>query len=285
LSVCQQGGRVQGQIPTHCPECGAQAVREQDSAALRCSAGLSCHAQLIERLKHFCARDGMDIDGMGARICEQLVQRKLLNDLSELFTFDQQQWLQLPGVATKKAERLLASTAAAKQRPLPRFLFALGIPHIGKVTADALARHFSSLEAIMQADIEQLLEVPDVGPEVANSLITFFAEAHNQHSLAQFKACGVWPVALQTSSNKTSFFFQKTVVVTGTLQQLTRQQVQQTLRDAGAKVTSSVSKRTDILLAGEGAGSKLKKAQELGISIISESELIEKLALESRHES
>jgi len=267
-------------IPERCPVCGAHAVKEEGEVALRCSGGLSCPAQVRERLKHFVSRGGMDIEGMGAKLIEMLADEPeasplKLTTIADIYRLDFGLLNGREGFGEKKIANLKTAVAASRTRPLPKFLFALGIRHVGEATAIALADHFLSMEAIAAADLESLQQVDDVGPEVAAGIRNFFDEEHNRQVLAALKDYGVWPQALEARVVDTSHpLAGKTVVLTGTLESIGRSEAQARLREVGAKPAGSVSKKTDLVIAGVNAGSKLARAQELGIEVADEAQLL-----------
>lgn len=263
--------------PTVCPACGASLFRIEGEVALRCSGGLSCPAQLKERLIHFVSRSAMDIEGMGEKLVAKLVEEQLLTTIADIYEFDYALLAGWPGMGEKKIANLQAAVAESKARPLGRFLHALGIRHVGTATAAALAMHFGDLDAVMAADEELLLAVPDVGPEVAGSIRSFFVEAHNREVIARLLAAGVTPVAAEVAATGHPLAG-KTVVLTGSFEAVNRRQAQERLRAFGVKPAGSVSKQTDLLIAGEKAGSKLTKARELGIEVAGEAELVAWLA-------
>lgn len=262
--------------PVFCPSCGAHTMHIEDEVALRCAAGLSCPAQLKERIRHFASRTAMDIEGLGEKIVAQLVDAGLLQSIADIYVLEgaKEELVGLPGMAEKKVSNLLAAIADSRRRALPRFLFALGIRHVGQATAAALAVQLGSLEAIIDAESEVLQEVPDVGPEVAASLISFFDEPHNQRVLDALKSRGVWPPRMQGAGEADHFLRGKTVVLTGSLTGITRQQAQEALRALGATPASSVSKKTDYVVAGANAGGKLAKAREIGVDVVDEAQLL-----------
>ncbi|MDX8407153.1 MAG: NAD-dependent DNA ligase LigA [Mariprofundaceae bacterium] len=269
---------VQPEIPNACPVCGAAVFQLQGEVAIRCSGGLSCPAQLKERLRHFVSRSAMDIEGMGEKLIARLVDEGLLSSIAGIYELDFTQMLDWSGMGEKKVANLRAALDASRQRPLARFLFALGIRHVGQATAAALARHFGTLSAIAEADDETLVAVPDIGPEVAASIRSFFSEPHNVEVLERLFAAGVIPLeAEQVSSDHE--LNGKTVVLTGSFTHLQRRAAQEQLRTLGAKPVGSVSARTDIVVAGEKAGSKLTKARELGIQVVDEAQLLAWLGL------
>jgi len=259
--------------PEQCPACGASLFSIEGEVALRCSGGLSCPAQLKERLRHFVSRAAMDIEGMGDKLVARLVDEGLVRDVADLYELDYAQLAAWPGMGEKKIANLQAAIEASKQRPLARFLHALGIRHVGAATAAGLADYFGTLEALMQADSEALVEVPDIGPEVAASIVSFFAEEHNRQVIARLQAAGVRPAPPQRASGAHPLAG-KTIVLTGSFSAIQRRAAQEQLRALGARPTGSVSQKTDIVIAGEKAGSKLNKARELGIEIADEEQLL-----------
>ena len=260
-------------MPRCCPVCGSEAVREEGEADWRCSGGLFCGAQRKQALLHFAQRRAMDIEGLGEKLVEQLVDAGLVQTLPDLYRLDLDKLAALDRMGEKSAHNLLDGLAQSKTTTLPRFLFGLGIRHVGEATARDLARHFGQLDGILDAGVEQLLQVPDVGPVVAESIHRFFAQPHNREVLADLRACGLqWPEG-EPALSTPQILAGKTVVLTGTLPTLGRDEAKELLEAAGAKVAGSVSKKTSVVVAGSEAGSKLDKARELGILIIDESGL------------
>lgn len=263
------------EFPTACPVCGSAVVRVEGEAVARCTGGLFCAAQRKEALKHFVSRKAMDIDGVGEKLIEQLMERELIHTPADLFKLDQVTLTRLERMGEKSAQNALNSIEKAKNTTLARFLFALGIRDVGEATALNLANHFGSLDNIRQATFEQLQEVQDVGEVVANRIVRFWQEPHNVDVVEDLIAQGVhWDdvVQVEIADNPLK---DKNVVLTGTLTQLTRDQAKALLQSLGCKVSGSVSSKTDYLIAGEKAGSKLAKAKELGIKVLSEQEFIE----------
>ncbi|MCF6212081.1 MAG: NAD-dependent DNA ligase LigA [Gammaproteobacteria bacterium] len=261
-------------MPSHCPVCGSDIVRLEGQVIARCSGGLFCPAQRKEAIKHFASRRAMDIEGLGEKLVEQLVDRDLVHDPADLYTLRMEQLAALERVAQKSAENLLAALEKSKATSLGRFLFALGIREVGETTAQSLAQHFCDLQAIEEADLETLQSVPDVGPIVANSIYTFFRQAHNRQVIDKLIAAGIhWP-KIVVKKPATLPLAGKVIVLTGTLQGLSRPEAKQRLQALGAKVTGSVSKNTDWVIAGEAAGAKLKKAREFNIEILDEAGLL-----------
>ncbi len=268
-------------MPSHCPVCGSDVVREEGEVDHRCTGGLYCSAQRRQAVLHFAQRRAMDVEGLGDRLVEQLVDGGLIRTLPDLYRLGVLKLAELDRMAEKSAENLVASLEKSKRTTLGRFLFALGIRHVGEATARDLARHLGSMDRIMDASVEELSQVPDVGPVVAASIHTFFAQPHNREVVEQLRACGiVWEEGeAQVASGP---LVGKTVVLTGTLPTLSRDQAKDLLEVAGAKVAGSVSKKTDFVVAGTDAGSKLTKAQELGINILDESGLMSMLEKRER---
>jgi DNA ligase (NAD+) len=265
-------------MPRRCPVCDSEAVREAEEADWRCSGGLFCAAQRKQALLHFAQRRALDIEGLGEKLVEQLVDEGWVRTLPDLYRLDLDRLSGLDRMGEKSARNLLEGLAQSKETTLPRFLFGLGIRHVGEATARDLARHFGKLEGIVEANVDQLLQVPDVGPVVAESLHRFFAQPHNREVIDALRACGVhWPEGepVQTTPQ---ILAGKTVVLTGTLPTLGRDEAKEMLEAAGDKVAGSVSKKTSVVVAGAEAGSKLDKARELGILIIDEAGLKDLLA-------
>ena len=260
-------------FPTQCPVCGSAVERLEGEAVTRCSGGLFCEAQRKEAIKHFAARRAMDVDGLGDKIVEQLVDKGLVKTPADLFSLNAIQLAGLERMGQKSALNLVAAIDKARSTTLPRFLFALGIREVGEATALNLANHFLTLEALRAASVEQLLEVADVGDIVAKHVYYFLRQPHNIEVLDALLAAGIhWP-AIEKKEASDQPFAGKTFVLTGTLTTLSRNDAKAALQALGAKVAGSVSAKTDVLVAGEAAGSKLAKAQELGITVWSEEEL------------
>ena len=261
-------------MPKTCPVCGSDVVREKGEANHRCTGGLFCPAQRKEAILHFAARRAMDIEGLGDKLVDQLVDANVIRTLPDLYRLGLTSLIALDRMAEKSAQNVLAALEKSKQTTLPRFLFGLGLRHVGEATAKDLARHFGTLDAIMDASVEQLLQVPDVGPVVARSLSTFFQQPHNREVVEQLRACGVtWPEGAP-AERAPQVLAGKTVVLTGTLPTLSRDAAKDLLEAAGAKVAGSVSKKTSYVVAGEDAGSKLARAQELGVPVLDEAGML-----------
>ena len=264
-------------FPETCPVCDSAIVRIEGEAVARCTGGLFCAAQRKEALKHFVSRKAMDIDGVGAvpiLVLEQLVDRELVHTPADLFKLDLTTLTRLERMGAKSAENALASLEKAKNTTLARFIFALGIREVGEATALNLANHFKTLEALQNADLEALQQVPDVGEVVANRILAFWHEPHNVAVVNDLIAQGVHWETVETKEVTENRFKGKTVVLTGTLTQMGRNEAKALLQDMGAKVSGSVSAKTDFVIAGDAAGSKLTKAQELGVAVLTEEEFL-----------
>jgi len=260
-------------IPTQCPVCQSDVERLEGEAVARCSGGLFCPAQRKEAIKHFASRKAMDIDGLGDKLVEVLVDEGLINDAADLFKLTLEQLSALDRMGEKSATNLVESLESAKQTKFARFLYSLGIREVGEATARALASHFLTLEALEMADETALIEIEDVGPIVAHHVVTFFQQTHNREVIERLLKAGInWPVEQQRVSD--SELSGKTIVLTGTLEQLSRSEAKEKLLALGARVAGSVSKNTDFVVAGRDSGSKLNKAESLGITVVDETTLI-----------
>ena len=265
-------------LPSQCPVCGSDVVRVEGEAASRCSGGLYCPAQRKEAIKHYASRRAMDIEGLGDKLVEQLVDEQLVEHIDDLYTLEAGPLMTLERMGEKSAHNLIAALQQSRQTTLSRFLYALGIREVGEATARTLAHHFGSLKAVMAADEEALEQVPEVGPIVAAHIVSFFSQEHNQQVIQALLEKGVnWPdidVAAVTDEQPLAG---KTVVLTGSLEQLTRAEARERLQALGARVAGSVSARTGLVVAGRDAGSKLDKARSLGVEVIDEAGLMELL--------
>ena len=263
-------------FPRHCPVCGSDVERVEGEVIARCTGGLICGAQRKGALKHFVSRRAMDIDGMGEKIIDQLVDKEYVKNPADLFDLTAGKLTGLDRMGPKSAQNVVDALQKAKQTTLARFLYALGISEVGEATAANLAAHFGTLDALMAADLEELIAVPDVGSVVASHVRNFFDEESNREVIRLLIEKGVvWPdVVVVRPEEIDSPFAGKTVVLTGSLSILSRDEAKDRLVALGAKVSGSVSKKTDLLIAGEAAGSKLAKAQELGIAVIDEAEMV-----------
>ncbi|MDR3413035.1 MAG: NAD-dependent DNA ligase LigA [Formivibrio sp.] len=287
FSTAQEPVNSPFEMPKTCPVCGSHAVKGEDEAVTRCTGGLYCAAQRKQALWHFASRKALDIDGLGDKIIEQLVDADLVKTPADIYSLSMEQLAGLERMGEKSAQNLLAGIANSKNTTLPRFIYALGIRNVGEATARDLAQHFGMLDPLLlplpEGDTERkqdiarrldlLTQVPDVGPVVAQSIVDFFAEAHNREVVLALINVGVnWP-AIEVNVAKEGPFNGKTFVLTGTLPTLGRDEAKAMIEAAGGKVAGSVSKKTSVVVAGEEAGSKLVKAQELGVNIWSEEDL------------
>lgn len=273
----RQGNPHKVRLPKTCPVCGADVVRPEGQSVARCSGGLVCAAQRKEKLRHFASRRAMDIEGLGAKLVEQLVEQgageRPIKTPADLYTLTTAELASLDRMGQKSAENLVAAIERSKSTTLPRFLFALGIPEVGEATAASLARYFGDLGPLAQAEIEELEAVPDVGPVVARHVHDFLRQEENLAVIEALRKHGVsWPVAKATKSGEQPLMG-KTLVLTGTLESMTRDEARERIEQAGGKVTGSVSSKTDYVVVGADPGSKLKKAQELGIEVVDEAGL------------
>jgi DNA ligase (NAD+) len=262
------------QMPTSCPVCGSPASRIEGEAVTRCEGGLFCQAQQSEAIKHYASRKAMDIDGLGDKLVEQLVEAKLIANVADLYSLEKQQLVKLERLGEKSVDNLLGAIEDSKQTTLPRFLYALGAREVGEATARNLANHFCELPTIMQADFDSLIEVDDVGPIVAQHIVNFFSTEHNLEVIEKLLAADIkWPEILKPDASEQPLLGQ-TFVVTGKLERISRNDAKLQLQALGGKVAGGVSAKTTTLVAGPGAGSKLIKAQELGINTIDEDSLL-----------
>ena len=261
-------------LPNRCPICDSEAERLEGEVILRCTGGLYCPAQRKEAIKHFVSRKAIDVDGLGDKIIEQLVDKGLVDDPADLFTLKIGQLSALERMGDKSAENIINAIVLAKKTKFSSFLYSLGIREVGETTARSLAKHFLTLDALKEADEEVLIGIEDVGPIVAHSIVTFFHQPHNQEVIERLLMAGLeWPKEQQQLTN--TVLSGKIVVLTGTLEELSRSEAKEKLLALGAKVAGSVSKNTDYVVAGRDAGSKLTKAQGLGVKVVDESTLIE----------
>ena len=258
-------GLPEFRMPTHCPACGAEVHRE--GAITRCT-NLSCPAQLHGRLRHFASRGAMDIEGLGDQTCSQLVERGLVKTPADLYALSREQWLDLERMGDKSVDNLLAALERSKKTSLRRFIYALGIRQVGEATARALALHFKSIDRLLDATLDELQGVRDVGPEVAQQIHDFTQTAENREAVRRLLAAGIHPAPEVVESRGP--FAGKTVVLTGSLTALSREQAKAEIERRGGRVSGSVSRKTDLVVAGEDSGSKLKKAAELGVQVVDE---------------
>jgi len=267
-------------MPESCPVCHSAIEQIEGEAIARCTGGLFCQAQRAQAIKHFASRKAMDIDGLGDKLVEQLVEADLIHTPADLYQVSLDDLISLERMAEKSANNLLQALQASKQPTLARFIYALGIREVGETTAMNLANEFKTLEAIEQADFEQLIEVQDIGPIVAQHIVNFFQQPHNLEVINQLVSVDFAGIKIQdvklpdSAARSNSVFAGKTVVITGTLPGMSRGEAKDKLLAAGAKVSGSVSAKTDFLLAGDKAGSKLSKAEKLGVRVIDEAEML-----------
>ena len=261
-------------MPAECPVCGSAVVRLPDEAVARCTGGLFCPAQRKQALLHFASRRAMDIEGMGEKLVDQLVDAGVVRTAADLYKLGLLNLAALERMGEKSAQNVLEALGKSRQTTLARFIYALGIRNVGETTAKDLARHFGNIDALIAADETALQEVPDVGPVVAQSIRDFFAQPHNVEVVEQLRAAGVtWPVG-EPARPATGAAAGKTFVLTGTLPGMTRDAAAALIESHGGKVSGSVSKKTDFVVAGTEAGSKLEKARTLGVTVLDEDALL-----------
>lgn len=264
-------------IPVICPVCGSDVIQEEDEAVARCSGGLYCHAQRKEGIKHFASRRAMDIDGLGDKLVEQLVDAQIIDHIDDLYSLKDkvEQISAMERMGQKSVDNLISSLEHSKTTTLPRFIFSLGIREVGEVTAASLANYFGSIDALKNADEQILINIDDVGPVVASRVVTFFKQSHNSEVVDKLIAAGInWP-AIEKKKESEMPLTGLSFVVTGTLSSMGRNDAKQLLIDKGAKVVGSVSKKTSYVVIGENPGSKVTKAQELGVTILDEDAFLE----------
>jgi DNA ligase (NAD+) len=269
--------RVRGarliELPKVCPVCGSPVLRELDQAIARCSGGRRCAAQRKEEIRHFASRRAMDIQGLGDKLVEQLVDRDLIRTPADVFSLEAKQLATLERMGEKSAQKLHAAISAARTTTLPRFLYALGIRDVGEATALALAQYFKDMELLRRAGKDEIQRVPDVGPVVAEHVAAYFRDPENAGILDRLLDAGIrWPEMAAAAG--AVGFTGKTFVLTGTLNSMSRDEAGEAIRTMGGKVSGSVSKKTDYVVAGADAGSKLKKAKDLGIVVLEEADLL-----------
>ena len=263
-------------MPKRCPVCGSEVARLEGEAVTRCTGGLFCAAQRKNSIKHFNSRRAMDVEGMGEKLVDQLVDKELIHDAADMYSLSKEQLAGLERMADKSAQNILDALEKSKSTTLPRFIYALGINNVGETTAQALANYFGDLEPLMNADEETLQEIADVGPVVADSIVKFFHQSHNREVINKLIKAGVhWPKIPRKQKQKLPLDG-KTFVITGTLS-IKRDDLKDRLQALGAKVAGSVSKNTDYVVAGDDPGSKYDKAQQLGITILDEAGILEML--------
>jgi DNA ligase (NAD+) len=261
-------------LPNKCPVCGSEVAREEGEAVIRCTGGLFCPAQRKQALQHFVSRGAMDIDGLGEKLIEQVIDSNLVNNIADIYTLSQKQWAGLERMGDKSADNVIKALDKGKTTTLARFLYALGIREVGESTARTLAQHFGTLEKLKIATTDDLQKVPDIGPIMAKHIVAFFRQTHNLEIIQRLQEIGIHWTENEPPTATTQSLAGKTFVLTGTLSQMTRNEAKARLQALGAKVSGSVSKKTHIVVAGEKAGSKLEKAHALGIKVIDEAALI-----------
>lgn len=259
-------------MPDKCPSCGSKIIHEEGEVAYRCI-NASCPAQLKERIRHFCIREAMDIEGLGEKFIDQLVDRGLVKDMADLYYLKPEDFFHLERMGSKLAENLYNAIQNSKETTLDKFLFALGILHVGEHLARVLAREFNTLENVMKATKEDLLKVKEIGEEIANSITDFFGNKNNVKLIEKLLKAGIKIKSVEKPKGETPLKG-KTVVFTGELKSMTRDEAQKLVEDLGGRASSSVSRKTDLVVAGPGAGSKLEQAKKLGIKIIDEDEFL-----------
>lgn len=277
LAEKRDGSEQEIPEPTVCPACNSPVSREAGEVVPRCQ-GLRCPAQLKESLKHFCARGAMDIDGLGDRLIDQMLRLEQVKSVADLYRLNKDDLFQFERMGDKLADKLLKAIEASKERPLERFLFGLGIRNVGSHLAKVLSRQFGSLEALSAAKQEQLLTIHEIGPQVAESVAAFFTDPNNQQILQQLQQLGVVPLA--TEQSRGDKFKDKIFVFTGSLERFSRKDGQELVEAQGGRASGSVSKKTDYVVAGPGAGSKLAKAEQLGITVLDEQQFLDLMAEE-----
>lgn len=262
-------------IPTKCPICEADAIKIDGEAVLRCTGGLYCRAQRKEMIRHFASRNALDINGLGDKVVEKLVDLNLVNNVAELYALNQEKIATMERQGDKSAQNLLQAIAKSKATTLPKFIYALGIRGVGEATAQSLAKHFGDLTKIMHANIQDLEVINDIGPTIARQIVVFFEQEHNRKLINNLLECGIhWPKLTPINILEQKFAGQ-TFVITGSLTTMSREEAKAKLQALGAKITESVSKNTNYVVVGADPGSKLAKAQSLGIKIINEDELLQ----------
>lgn len=264
-------------MPAQCPVCGSDIIKPEGEAIARCSGGLYCQAQVKEAIKHFASRKAMDVEGLGDKLVEQLVDQRLIAHVSDLYRLTVEQVASMERMGQKSAQNLIDALETSKATTLPRFLFALGIREVGEATALTLAQHFGTLANIQRATEDELQQVQDVGPIVASRIAAFFQQSHNLEIITALQAAGVHWSEQEPGARTEGALNGKTYVLTGTLTQMTRDEAKDYLQQLGAKVAGSVSKNTDAVVAGEKAGSKLAKAEALGVPVLDEEAFIQLL--------
>jgi DNA ligase (NAD+) len=273
------GNEIEFEMPTHCPVCGTEVVRPEGEAVVRCPNPI-CPRKIEQQIEHFASRGAMDIEGLGEKQCEQLTSSGLVKDVADLYTITAEQLLQFDRMGEKLAAKILASIESSKSRSLARLVFALGIRHIGEHSAEVLASHFGTIEKLQAASVEELSAVHEIGTTTAESIYAYFSDDLNQDILRRLAKVGVKPEA-HAGAPASDEFAGKTFVFTGTLTKFKREEAEALVKRMGGRASGSVSKNTSYVVAGESAGSKLTKAQELGVPVITEDEFAEMVASKS----
>ena len=265
-------------MPARCPVCDSRVVRLEDEAIARCSGGLYCSAQRKQALLHFASRRALDIEGLGDRLVEQLVDLDLVRTPADLYALDETALAGLERMGEKSAANVVAAIRRSRDTTLARLVYALGIRNVGESTARDLAQHFGDIETLAQADMAALQQVPDVGPVVAQSVVQFFAEPHNLEVIARLRDAGVRYTRGEAPPAVATAIAGRSIVLTGSLRGMSRDEAKARIEAAGGRVTSSVSKKTDIVVAGSDPGSKIEKARALGVQVLDEQQLLALLA-------
>jgi DNA ligase (NAD+) len=279
ITGARTGREIEYEIPKFCPSCGQAVENLPGEVAYNC-VNSSCPAQLVRNVEHFVSRGAMDIEGLGIKIVEQLIESGAVKDVADLYLLTEEHLLTLEGFATKKAQNLLSAIEASKSGTLDRFITALGIRGVGEVVASELARHFTSMDILARASVDEIQQIGGIGPNIALSIRDWMDQSTNWQLLDKFRHIGIWPVALGNAAAGTSLTG-LTFVITGTLPTLSREDAEELIARHGGKATSSVSRNTSYLVLGEGPGSKLEKARSLGVKIISEQELLDLIGARS----
>jgi DNA ligase (NAD+) len=264
-------------LPSQCPICGSQIERVEGQAIVRCSGGLFCPAQRKQTLQHFASRKAMNIEGLGEKIIDQLIEQNLVQNPADLYHLTAQQWCCLPRIGKKAAYNLMQALEKSKTTTLAHFLYALGIREVGESTASILSQHFT-LEQLLQVTSEALQQIPDIGPIAAQHIVTFFQQTHNREIIQRLQQAGIHWTEPKPLPPHQQIFAGRTFVFTGTLNEMTREQAKIRLQALGATVSNTISKKIDYVIAGEKAGSKLEKAQSLNLKIINEEALLAMLS-------
>jgi DNA ligase (NAD+) len=262
-------------LPKYCPVCHAEVIKPEEEIVARCTGGLYCHAQLKETVKHFASRRALNIEGLGDKIVETLVEIKKINEIADLYLLEQDELAALERMGEKSAGNIIAAIEKSKSTTLARFIYALGIRDVGEATALNLANYFGNLEQLMQASEEDLQRIADIGPIVSANIAGFFRQSHNRELIAKLKKLGVHWQDVEKNPDQPQVLVGQTFVLTGTLSQMTREAAKEKLIALGAKVTESVSKKTSYVVVGESPGSKYERAVELGVKILDEEGFVE----------